>query len=654
VTWLEADAGADARYRALDALPAGEASLPRLLAALKDESWRVRRLAADRLAAAAPGPEVVRQLVALLGERGDPGARNAAATVLSQLGAAALPGVVALLAHPDPDQRKFACDVLANLRRYEAAGPLVAALADADDNVRTAAAEALGHLGGPEARRALAGLLTSRDVMLRVCALEGLARLGEPPALPALLALVADPLTRRSAWKLLVHVDHPTAWLLVARGLAVRESRDAVLAALGARGRPFGAEEEGDVRAALGPVRDAVAWLQAGLEAAEDDRRRGAVIVARALAAPSLALAVAAAARTAADARLVQAALEAFGSPGARALLSSPEGLADLPSEARAVAAEALVQLAEPAHVPLLVALLDAGDGELAELAVRALGRTHARDAVRPLLGALEDDALAAHAWRALVQLAGTWPDEVRAALHTLVAGRLRPHVVRAWAEVAGPRAADLLRRALNDRDPAVRAAAVDGAGHAPKETLGILRAALMDESALVRHAAARLLPAVAAAEAHALLPRALADADAAVLAAACEAAARLGAAERAERLRELARQPDAAVAIAALDALAVLGLLGDETLLRAVAHPDPDVLARALELGADRALLLDRALAALGHASWNVRVAAAGVLAVSGGPAALGPLQEAEAREADEVAREALAAAVLAVGRRR
>ena len=45
--------------------------------------------------------------VEVLGERGQTGARNAAAEALAQLGASALPELGALLRHPDPDQRRL-------------------------------------------------------------------------------------------------------------------------------------------------------------------------------------------------------------------------------------------------------------------------------------------------------------------------------------------------------------------------------------------------------------------------------------------------------------------------------------------------------------------------------------------------------------------
>jgi HEAT repeat protein len=653
VTWLQADAEAETRYRQLDALGTDASSIPHLLAALQDDSWRVRRLAADRLGALPPTPATVEPLIAMLGRRDDTGARNAAAAVLTQLGLPAVPALVQVLLHADPDQRKFAADILGDLKRTEAVGPLVGALDDADANVRTSSAEALGRIGGPEARRALERLLGSVDVMLRVCALEGLAALKRPVALPMLKPLLTDPLTRRSAWRLLGHVHHPTAALMTVRGLGARESRDAALVAIGASGVPLSPEMESDVRIVLASVRDALMWLESALASSELERHLGALAVTQALHEPRLALAVVRSVRGGRDGEASLQTLLRMGAEGARALLASTEALADLSGEARAVVADALVSLAEPSLCLPLVALVESGDPELAELGARALGRTRAREAIAPLVQLFDDDALAVHAWRSLVSLAHSWPQEVRDAVQPLVRGKLRPHVVRAWAELVGERANDVIRRALHDENETVRAAATEAAVFTPKDTVTVLQSSLMDEAPSVRRSAARTLGKLGVAEGQALVQRALNDSDESVLALACESAGQLGFREASDRLEELSRHPSASVALAALEGLALMGNLSDELLLRATGQADPEVLKLVFTIGADRSMLLPKAVPALDHSRWDVRVAAARMLAVAAGREVLGAMQDAVARETDPVAREVLAEAVETLSRR-
>ncbi|MFY1825628.1 HEAT repeat domain-containing protein, partial [Myxococcus fulvus] len=125
------------RYRALQELdPRREGILDVLVTGLHDESWRVRHAAATGLQRLTPPEQVASRLVAVLGERGETGARNAAAEALSGLGTAALAPLVKLLGHVDPDQRKFAADILGQLGLGAAELPLVQAMEDPDLNVR--------------------------------------------------------------------------------------------------------------------------------------------------------------------------------------------------------------------------------------------------------------------------------------------------------------------------------------------------------------------------------------------------------------------------------------------------------------------------------------------------------------------------------------
>ena len=178
---LEGDEAAEARYQALLKAGTSGAALEGLVAALYDVSWRVRKLGAELLSRVEVTPALVNRLIAVLGDRGQTGARNAAAMALAQFGPAAMPSLIGLLNHADPDQRKFAADILGELRQPDAVGALIERVGDRDANVCVAAAEALGRIGGMEACRALEHLLDSEEPLLRLCALEGLAQLGRPP-----------------------------------------------------------------------------------------------------------------------------------------------------------------------------------------------------------------------------------------------------------------------------------------------------------------------------------------------------------------------------------------------------------------------------------------------------------------------------------------
>ena len=644
------------RFEDLEKLVVDATTLPQLMAALADESWRIRRLAADKLARVEATPSLIAALIFMLGQRGDPGARNAAALVLAQLGPAAVDPLVSLLAHVDPDQRKFAADILGELRKPEAVPALVLALKDADANVQGAAAEALGRTGGPEAIRGLESLLDAADPLLRVSALEGMALLRAPPALPRLRLLLENPLTRRSAHRVLGLVQHPTAWALVVASLRARPSRDAALVALSSRSGRLPPDLEADVATALRQMADARAWLAEALTSDDASRRQGALQLAAALGDPALAVQVATAAASSPEAAaLALEVLLRLGVPGARALLSGqPPALMHLARDSRAVGGEALLQLSSAVLVEPLVGLLHAGDDELADLAARALGRSGAVTAIAPLIALFADDQLALHARRSLMHLAQSWPDEVRAQLSPMLQANLQPHAVRTWGSVAGVSATDVLRRALHDEKDAVRAAAADSISAVTPDAAALLGAALVDESPRVRLAATRALGTLTHAHSHGpVLSRALADQDPSVLAAACASAGELGATASLPRLIALASHGDVSVVLCALEALSTLGALSDEILGRAMSHPDPEVVKQALTLGADRAVIVAHAHHALRHDRWDVRVAAARALAVGGPRAALHELDQAVDQESDSLARELLAAAAASLASR-
>ncbi|MBL8924356.1 MAG: HEAT repeat domain-containing protein [Myxococcaceae bacterium] len=645
MTWMDSDPAAEVRYRSVAALEPGPQVVTALLEALFDDSWRVRRLAADKLAASSVGDALVGPLLEVLSRRGQTGARNAAATALAHLGPAAVQPLVTLLRHVDPDQRKFAADILGELGRQEASASLVHALHDPDPNVRVSAAEALGKTGGAQARQALEALLGEPDALLQVGALEALTTLEAPPPLPALVPLTANPLTRRSAWRLLGRVRHRSAWVLVVQALRAKATRDAALLALGGVTGPLSAEVEAELSVALAGVEDATAWLAKCLASEDHERRVGALHLVRATRAPELAPRVAEAAEVGALALDV---LLALGTPGLVALVEGPSpAILAMSREGRSVACEALVENSSPRFVPALTGLLESGEADLAEVAVRALGRSASVDALPTLLGALDDDALSAAASRALIHLAQTFPGQVKDALRTRAAGALKPHLVRAWASVAGPEALPVLRRALHDEDEAVRAAAAQVAMVAPGEAAGLLGMAVVDESPRVRRGAARAVAGLGPMQGRPMIERLLGDREASVLSCAAGAAMECGAAWASPRLAELTTHADSAVVLAAVQALMVLGSADDAVLERATAHPDGEVVKQVLQEGASSVAVVRRAAALLGDPRWDVRVAAAQALAVSGAREHLAPLEEAAAREAEALVHQALVAAI-------
>ncbi|MBM7117572.1 HEAT repeat domain-containing protein [Archangium primigenium] len=641
------------RYRALLALDVFRPDArERLVEGLHDESWRVRRAAAGGFARL-PGRTVsVERLIAVLGERDETGARNASAEALVSLGAASVNPLVKLLGHADPDQRKFAADILGQLARPEAEDALVfALLEDADLNVRVAAAEALGRLGGRGGVRALERTLNDSEPLLRLSALESLAALRQPPPLADVLPLLNNPLLKRSAYRVLGLIPRLEATELVCRGLCseVRSTREAALVALGQQAaltapalRP-GMDQA--VAQVLQQLPEASGWVANALESEDLELRAGGLVVAAALRAPRLAPLVA---EVAQEERLmpeVMRTLACFGPETGRELLAS---MGRLSFAAREAAGQVLVEMVDASFVPELVQMLDWSELDVKGVAVRALGRTGAREAVEPLAGLLADPDMAPLAARALVSLASSHRAPVLQVLESALEQDADPAVLSALVRVGGTAKLPLVRRIARQAAVPLRATAVEVvAAVDPSGGLELARAALVDEASPVRAAAVRVLGQVGDASMSELLARALADRSLDVQLSALEAVGECGAVDRAGDLEALVRHPDGAIAFRAVRSLARLGVLRDEVLARAVEHEDHEVVKAALQADADHGGGEALALKLLGHGRWDVRAAAARVLADAGGTDCLPAMLSALSVETDTLARRALVDAV-------
>jgi HEAT repeat protein len=186
-------------------------------------------------------------------------------------------------------------------------------------------------------------------------------------------------------------------------------------------------------------------------------------------------------------------------------------------------------------------------------------------------------------------------------------------------------------------------------AGDAAVETISM---AMTDEDIGVQMAAAVALARIGPAAAETILSG-LAAADGPLRAVLIRALGQVGHSEAPTILRGLCRE-GAAEAIAALEAMESLGLemkeIGDEIL----AHPDAEVVKRAL-ISLGSAVTLGQLAGLLGHPAWDVRLAAVERFAESApAPEALEALRSHRPREADDLVRRAIERILLAETARR
>lgn len=656
--------------------PELEPELERLAAS----AWRERKQAVESLRAMVEEGALERPILAALASRLLDGmlssegldGRAASQEVMVAIGEPCIPVIVERLRDPGPG-RRLLVDLLGELGAVGEEARLVEILADAqaDPNLRASAATSLGKLGGEAASRALRGLLADGSEILQVHALDALRTAGVSVPVSELEPLVHQQFTRKAAVALLGRSKDAAALpLLVPR---IDDSMAGVRAVavqglvnldedLTAAGKP------GLVGTALQRIGEpAKARIRTLIEHHEREVRGAAIALAA----------------MAADASAVASVLEVMDDPllqeRAIAMVSS---LGPAASDALAQAADRaggerrehfmrLVGALTPGRVDeQLLSLVTQGlqdpSEEVAQAAAEALERVGDRSCLGELyrtmdhagrLGEAAADAVAAIIRRRgsashddLSLLAGSnWPNE----------GALAHNLCRVVGLLGSHRYAPHLVAMLGSSDVGVRVAAAVALGQLPGEHEGTsaLSFALTDEEPQVRAAACRSLGTLSAAGAYSSLLAATADPSPLVRAAAVQALIALDNPVALARFRAIiAEDPVPAVVVHAIAGLGTSGLDQDLTMLMSLCtSEDREVVkasARAVaNFPAHRATAA--LLGLLDHDRWDVRWAAAEVLAARDDDTAVPPLERAIEREDDPLVTEALTQALEKLGGR-
>jgi HEAT repeat protein len=659
------DADPEVRYRTVRGLSPDDAGqLAQLLAHLADESWRVRRMAVERLASTAEPARVIPELLVALADGENAGRRNAAAEALVALGRAAVDALCETLTSADSDVRKLAADALGEIGDVRAVAALSPAVADADRNVRAAAAEALGKIGGADAAAALEGALRQDDQTLRLATLDALGRAGHTPPISLLAPLAQDPFLRRPLYRLLGSLSDPVALELILSGLRehARGTREAALAAL-ANQRAL--RRGGGYASLARRVRDlahASPEIAAGARAAlgsEDPLVvQGALWVLAMIQDTSAASAVAAAGADDRHRDTAVAALEAMGAAAGVALVSS---LPSLSPGGRATAIRALARLREWSAVSPLSTLAASGDPDERVMALEALGELGDPSAVPLLATLLGEEMVAAAAARAMTTIGRRDASAVRDEVHRRMAKGPTPLLVRLLGEIGGPEDMVALRQAAGSPDAPIRVAAIEAMAALRLAAGGELVAhRLADEDAAVRAAAARALAVFDMPETRRALRAALTDDDPQVASAAATSLGSMGAREAVPDLLALfdlrggeEGGPGVLPVLAAVRAVTRLGGLDAAALARALAHADSEVVKEALAAAPSVPGAATAILRVAEHARWDVRAAAARALGATGDRAVIEALQKLAAKENDRIAAAAFAQAIQSLAAR-
>lgn len=176
---------------------------PPLLGALKDSSWRVRRVAIEGVSRRAAPDAIAALLESVRQDHYNLSLLNSALQVLTLSDVDTLSPLVDFLHGDDADLRMQAALALGEQGDARAIPALISALNDADVNVRYHAIEALGKLRAAEAAELLTLIAEQRDFFLSFVAVEALGQIGDASITPRIVPLLDDEHLREAAANLL-------------------------------------------------------------------------------------------------------------------------------------------------------------------------------------------------------------------------------------------------------------------------------------------------------------------------------------------------------------------------------------------------------------------------------------------------------------------
>src|SRR5712692_3947016 len=166
---------------------ADPAATDALIEALQDDYWSVRMHASHALARIG-GSRVVEALIPMLGDSIKE-CRDGAVDDFAAIGAAAGERLVAALRDERWRVREGAAKALGLIKDRRAVDGLIAALRDRDGSVRTIAAEALGRIGDPKTIKGLMAWFKDNSKLVRVAATIALMQIGEATVEPLMEGL---------------------------------------------------------------------------------------------------------------------------------------------------------------------------------------------------------------------------------------------------------------------------------------------------------------------------------------------------------------------------------------------------------------------------------------------------------------------------------
>ena len=634
----------------------GEQAEVYLLSGMGDNSWRVRKEATELFFSLPFSERRINAVINLLYSQDNAGLRNAAVEVLIRLGREAVPALLRELHSHDHDVRKFALDILGEIKVPETAQAMIAALDDPDENVRAAAVENLGKLRVQAAVPHLLQRMKDADLWLQFNLLDALGRIDGAVPVENLFGYANVSLLRKPLFDCLGRVGNPAALPLLLEGMEDnrRNVRDAAIHALSSilRQNP---DEAGKLIPDLWSS-DGTRILMEVLDTSGDLKLKLACL--RLLGCSKDGHVAPALLKFFNDESLREGVLDCLKSLGQSAAQFLVSAWPSANDQDRAYIAYLLGDIGGPQAFDLLVEGLGHEDLTLRMACARSLGTLGHIQALPYLVACLEqpEREFREVALQALITLGSRFNDETAAILLPLLEhdnDELRRCVVTVLGRLDSNEVVAPLAFALKDESSFVRRAAVQGLdGKFGPESLPSLSMALTDEDSEVRRLAAEVLGGCTSPEVVKPLKLALQDEDIWVRAAAVRSLGRRTTPEIFQMLTPILQDPVGLVAIAVLETLAVHNI--DESypfLVEAVGHNDEEVVSAALQLLQKTgridwvSLVFDRLAH---HPAAEVRINFAKTIVLLGGDERKGLLEKLVSLEKDAGVREFLRELIL------
>ncbi len=584
--------------------------------ALGDESWRIRKEAAELFLAVPQAADLAGEIIELLYSEDNAGLRNTAVEILIALARKAVPLLVEEVSSRDHDVRKFVCDILGEIGDPASCAVLVEALGDPDENVRSAAAENLGKIGCPEAIAPLLAALKDPDLSFRFVVLDALGRIGTEVPIDPLLPLNEEKVLRKALFDCLGHIGAVKALPLLLEGLAdpLRNVREAAALAIDRIGVHHPEEVKKILTQATGGA--APLALSTLLESIHPEVRKAAVKLLGECADGRFATRLLSLTLTPETREIAVQALVNLGR-------SVPQSLASLWHDsdpgARACLAFVFGRSSCPGVDGLLFEGLESADAELRSASAHSLGAIGGTGAIAPLVRRLDDPAFEVRdsAQIALCALGARHPQETFSALRPFLhaeAPEQRRLAVLALSELDSEEVDQAIALAMKDEASIVRQAAIRSLdGRAARRHLPSLTLALTDEDSEVRQQAVCLLGEIDDPQALEALQSALHDEDLWVRTCAVRSLGKFGGKGAMELVAEALCDSVGLVTIAALEILAQFDP-GDTQghLEQALRHSDEEVVNAALKLlvqAGHRDWIPSVCSDLINHRHWDVRI---------------------------------------------